>query len=67
MTLWNHLLALLASLSADPAVIDEERPRAAAAVAFAASQFVPAEPTPATETKECKGDNCPAPKGVVKP
>jgi hypothetical protein len=67
MSIWNHLIAILASLSAEPAAIDQERPRAAAAVAFAAGQFAPGEPTPVTETKECKGDNCPAPKGVVKP
>ena len=46
MTLYRSLLALLASLSADPAEIDREAPRAAAAVAAAYSTFAP-ETSPA--------------------
>ena len=48
MTLWRSLLAWLASLSADPAEIDREAPRAAAAVAAAYATFSPAAPTPPT-------------------
>lgn len=47
MTLYRSLLAFLASLSADPAEIDREAPRAAAAVAAAYSTFAPeTSPTP---------------------
>ena len=47
MTLYRSLLALLASLSADPAEIDREHPRAAAAVAAAYASLAPdADPTP---------------------
>ena len=47
MTAWRSLLAWLAALSADPAAIDAEAPRAAAAVAAAYATFAPAEPAPA--------------------
>lgn len=47
MTLWRWLLSVLASLSADPAEIDREPPRAAAAVAAAYATLAPGEPTPA--------------------
>lgn len=33
--MWGYLLSLLTSLSADPAAIDAETPKAAAAVAYA--------------------------------
>ena len=33
--MWGYLIALLTSLSADPAAIDAEAPKAAAAVAYA--------------------------------
>jgi hypothetical protein len=47
MTLYRSLLAFLASLSADPAEIDREPPRAAAAVAAAYASLAPdAAPTP---------------------
>jgi hypothetical protein len=47
MTIYRSLLAFLASLSADPAEIDREAPRAAAAVAAAYSTFAPeTSPTP---------------------
>jgi len=46
MTLWRSLLAWLASLSADPAEIDREAPRAAAAVAAAYAALAPGEPAP---------------------
>jgi hypothetical protein len=66
MTIWNYILAALASLSAEPDALEQERPRAAAAVAIAMASMKPDEPIPASES-ECEGDNCPAPKGVVKP
>ena len=47
MTIWRTLLAWLAALSADPAAIDAEAPRAAAAVAAAYATFAPAAPAPA--------------------
>ena len=47
MTIWRTFLAWLAALSADPAAIDAEAPRAAAAVAAAYAAFAPAEPAPA--------------------
>ena len=47
MTLYRSLLALLASLSADPQEIDREPPRAAAAVAAAYASLAPeTAPTP---------------------
>ena len=47
MTLYRSLLAFLASLSADPAEIDREPPRAAAAVAAAYASLAPeTAPTP---------------------
>jgi hypothetical protein len=46
MTVYRTILAWLASLSADPAEIDREPPRAAAAVAAAYAIFAP-ETSPA--------------------
>jgi hypothetical protein len=47
MTLYRSLLAWLAALAADPAEIDREPPRAAAAVAAAYATFATeAAPTP---------------------
>lgn len=54
MTLYRSLLALLASLSADPAEIDREPPRAAAAVAAAYATFAPeVAPTPPPAPAAC--------------
>ena len=54
MTLYRSLLALLASLSADPAEIDREAPRAAAAVAAAYATFAPeTAPTPPPAPAAC--------------
>jgi hypothetical protein len=39
--MWGYLIALLTSLSADPAAIDAEAPRAAAAVAYAYAALSP--------------------------
>jgi hypothetical protein len=46
MTLYRSLLAWLAAISAEPAAIDAEPPRAAAAVAAAYASFAPADPPP---------------------
>ena len=54
MTLYRSLLAFLASLSADPAEIDREAPRAAAAVAAAYATFAPdVAPTPPPAPAAC--------------
>ena len=70
MSLWNYLLAALASLSAEPNAVERERPKAAAAVAIAYAQFAQEEPVkqaPPAAQPECKDGKCPPPKGVVKP
>lgn len=58
MTLWRTIVGWLAAVSADPAQIDREPPRAAAAVAVAYSGFAtdapPAPPSPAP----AKGCGC---------
>jgi hypothetical protein len=54
VTLYRSLLAFLASLSADPAEIDREPPRAAAAVAAAYATFAPeVAPTPPPAPAAC--------------
>jgi hypothetical protein len=54
MTLYRSILAFLASLSADPAEIDREPPRAAAAVAAAyASLATETAPTPPPAPAKC--------------
>ena len=60
MTLYRSLLAWLAALSADPAEIDREAPRAAAAVAAAYATFAPeAAPTPPPAPAACAcGGKC---------
>jgi hypothetical protein len=67
MTLYRSIIALLASLSADPQEIDREPPRAAAAVAAAyaslASEVAPTPP-PAPAACAC-GGKCV--NGVYKP
>jgi len=68
MTIWNYLLAALASMAAEPDAIEAARPRAAAAVAVAAASMTPGEPTPADEAKmsgECEGDECEVPKTIL--
>ena len=39
--MWGYLLSLLTSWSADPATLDQEPPRAAAAVAYAYAAMAP--------------------------
>ena len=54
MTIYRTFLAFLASLSADPAEIDREPPRAAAAVAAAYATFAPeTAPTPPPAPAAC--------------
>ena len=54
MTLYRSLLALLASLSADPQEIDREPTRAAAAVAAAYASLAPdVAPTPPPAPGKC--------------
>jgi hypothetical protein len=54
VTLYRSLLALLASLSADPQEIDREPPRAAAAVAAAYASLAPdTAPTPPPAPVKC--------------
>ena len=58
MTIYRSLLAWLAALSADPAEIDREPPRAAAAVAAAYATFAPETappPPPAPAACGCGG------------
>ena len=58
MTIYRTLLAWLAALSADPAEIDREPPRAAAAVAAAYATFAPETapaPPPAPAACGCGG------------
>ena len=58
MTVYRSLLAWLAALSADPAEIDREPPRAAAAVAAAYATFAPdvaPAPPPAPAACGCGG------------
>ena len=60
MTIYRSLLALLASLSADPQEIDREPPRAAAAVAAAYASLAPeTAPTPPPAPAACAcGGKC---------
>jgi hypothetical protein len=67
MTLYRSIIAFLASLSADPAEIDREPPRAAAAVAAAYASLAPeVAPTPPPAPSACAcGGKCV--NGVYKP
>ena len=54
MTLWRWLILWLVWLSAEPAALDLERPKAAAAVAAARASLATGEPTPApTPPSDC--------------
>jgi hypothetical protein len=54
MTFWEWLISILVWLSADPAVVSEQQPRAAAAVAAAYAQFAPeAPPAPKPTPNKC--------------
>lgn len=58
MGLWQSWLALLASLAAEPQMVEQEHPRAAAAVAVAYASFAsdgPAPPSPAPRECICGG------------
>ena len=67
MTYWQTLLAWLAALSADPAEIDREHPKAAAAVAVAYASMAPeTSPAPAP-VKACPcGGTCKG-TGIYRP
>ena len=67
MNLYRSILAFLASLSADPADVHREPPRAAAAVAAAYATFAPdVAPTPPPAPAACGcGGKCVA--GVYRP
>lgn len=66
MTLYRSLLAFLASLSADPAEIDREAPRAAAAVAAAYATFA-TETSPAPAPIQACGCGGKCVNGTYKP
>lgn len=67
MSWWNWFVAWLVSLSADPAAIDREAPKAAAAVSAARASMLPdAPPPPAPTPTDCDcGKTCV--RGVWKP
>jgi hypothetical protein len=66
MSLWQIFIAFLTWLSASPAAVDLEQPRAAAAVAAAYATFAEAEPEPAPAPSKCVcGGTCK--NGVWKP
>ena len=58
MNLYRSLLALLASHSADPAEVDREHPRAAAAVAAAYASFTPDAPPEPPSPPPAVGCGC---------
>lgn len=63
--MWEWLLSVLAALSADPAAIDREAPRASAAVSVAYAGFATdAAPAPAPEPKPGCCTDCGG-KGVI--
>jgi len=65
--LWNALVAFLVWLSADPAALDLEAPKAAAAVAAARASLLveaPAPPAPTPTACDC-GSTCV--RGIWKP
>ena len=49
--MWAYILSVLTSWSADPAAIDLEQPKAAAAVAYAYAHLASDVPPAAAETK----------------
>jgi hypothetical protein len=64
--MWNWIIALLTWLSSDPVAIDQEQPRAAAAVAAAYASLAGDSAPPAPAPKDCIcGETCK--NGVWKP
>jgi len=67
VTTWQTIIAWLAALSADPAEIDRERPKAAAAVAVAYASMAPETlPTPAPVKACACGGTCKG-TGIYRP
>lgn len=62
MTWWRALIAWLTWLSADPAAVDREAPRAVAAVAYAYAATAREEPAPPPDP----GPEPPAPTPAVR-
>ena len=69
MTIYRWLLSVLAALSADPAEIDREPPRAAAAVAAAYAGVAPEAPPPPAPPapRECPCGGACKGTGVYRP
>ena len=68
MTIYRSILAFLASLSADPADVHREAPRAAAAVAAAYATFAPdVAPTPTPPAPAACGCGGKCVNGVYRP
>lgn len=64
--MWEWLIAFLTWLSADPAVFDDQQPRAAAATQAAYASFAADEPEPPPAPTECVcGGTCK--NGIWKP
>lgn len=67
MSLWNWIVAFLVWLSADPATLDLEAPKAAAAVSAARASMLPEAPAPAPPSPTDCGCGKTCVRGVWKP
>jgi len=56
--MWREILALLATLSADPVQVETEHPRAAAAVCVARASMARQGPTPPPQPPQPDDDDC---------
>jgi hypothetical protein len=65
--IWNAFVAFLVWLSADPAAIDREAPKAAAAVAAARASMLAEAPAPAPPTPTACDCGATCVRGVWKP
>jgi hypothetical protein len=65
MTLWQSILAFLASLAAEPGAVEAEHPRAAAAVAVAYAAYASDDDAPPAPAECVCGGTCR--NGVWKP
>jgi hypothetical protein len=66
-TIWQTLIAWLVWLSADPAAINLEAPKAAAAVAAARASMLPEEPAPPAPTPTACDCGSTCVRGIWKP